>query len=70
MLLPPTTAPQYSTDGGKRILLKHSLIFQRSISFLLKVTISSLFRLTHTFTIKFGSPSTSVFSSVPAIAFS
>ena len=37
---------------------------------ILKMTISSLFRLTHTFTSMFGSPSTRVFSSVPAIAFS
>ena len=35
----------------------------------IKVTISSLFRLTHTFTVMFGSPSTRGLSSVPAIAF-
>ena len=36
---------------------------------ILKVTISSLFRLTHTFTVMFGSLSTRVLSSVAAIAF-
>ena len=40
------------------------------MTLILKVTISSLFRLTHTFTIMFGSPSSRVFYSVPAIAFS
>ena len=40
------------------------------MALILKVTISSLFRLTHTLIIMFGSPSTRVFSSVPAIAFS
>ena len=40
------------------------------VALILKVTISSLFRLTHTFTIMFGSPSTKIFSSVPAIVLS
>ena len=35
----------------------------------MKVTISSLFRLTHTFTVMFGSPGTRVLSSVPTTAF-
>ena len=39
------------------------------MALILKVTISSLFRRTHTFTIMFDSPSTRVFSSVLAIAF-
>ena len=36
----------------------------------IEVTINSLFRLTHTFTVMFGPPSTRVYSSAPAIAFS
>ena len=36
---------------------------------ILKVTISSLFKLIHTFTVMFGSPSTRVLSSVTAIVF-
>ena len=39
------------------------------IALILKVTISSLFRLIHTFTVMFSSPSTRVLSSVTAIAF-
>ena len=38
-------------------------------AWILKVTISSLFRLIHTFTVMFSSPSTRVLSSVTAIAF-
>ena len=33
------------------------------MALILKVTISSLFRLTHTFTVMFGSPSTAMFGS-------
>ena len=40
------------------------------MALILKVTVSSLFGLTHTLTIMFGSPSTRVFSSVPTIEFS
>ena len=40
------------------------------MALILKVTISGLFRLTHTFTVMFGSLSTKVLSSEPAIAFS
>ena len=36
---------------------------------ILKVTITSLFRLIHTFAVMFGSPGTRVLSSVTAITF-
>ena len=58
--------PKGSFTGWEHLEL---FIMTLILVLILKVTISSLFRLIHTFTVMFGSPSTRVLSSVAAIPF-